>query len=78
MGCSRVTSLPPGKVDLILCDRAPANTSLLPLAVKMNGVLSYTGAERTGSEIKHALSAMNVFVCSGLHKSLSLNIHMIC
>ena len=51
MGCSHVTSLPPGKVDLVLCDRTPANASFLPSVVKMNGVLSYTGAERTGSEI---------------------------
>ncbi|EDR00316.1 uncharacterized protein LACBIDRAFT_314462 [Laccaria bicolor S238N-H82] len=29
IGCRRVTSLPPGRVVLIFCDKTPANASLL-------------------------------------------------
>ena len=47
MGCRCVTSFPPGSVDLIRCERTPAKASLLPSVVRMNGVPSYTGAERT-------------------------------
>ena len=78
MGCRCVTSFPPGSVDLILCARTPANASLLPSVVRMNGVPSYTGAESTGSEMSHALRAMKVFVCSAVHLSPSLKALMIC
>src|ERR1700678_1890110 len=78
MGCRHVTSFPPGSVDLICCDRAPAKASLLPSVVRMNGVPSYTGAERTGSEMSLALRSMKVLVCFAVHWSLSLNPLMIC
>ena len=64
IGCRQVTSFPPGSVSLILCDNMPAKASLLLSVVKMNGILSYLGAERTSSAMSHALRSMNVFVCS--------------
>ena len=78
MGCKHVTCFPPGRVDFILCARTPAKASLHPSVVRTNGVPSYTGAERTGSEISFALRAMNVFVCSGVHNSLSLKVFISC
>ena len=78
IGCRWVTSFPPGSVVLILCDNTPAKVSLLLSVVKINGVPSYLGAERTSSEMSHALRAMNVFVCSVFQLSSSLKALMIC
>src|SRR5271168_1711504 len=38
IGCKRVTSLPPGSVDLIFCDKTPANASLLVLGSPVSGL----------------------------------------
>lgn len=78
IGCRCVTSFPPGRVDLILCARMPVKASLHPSVVKMNGVPSYTGAGRTGSKMSQALRAMDVFMCSGVYRSLSLKALIIC
>jgi hypothetical protein len=52
---------------VIHCDEMPPKVSALPSVVRMNGVPSYLGAERTGSETSLAFSTMNVFVCSAVY-----------
>src|SRR6266699_3062156 len=72
IGCRHLTVLPPGSVVVIRWDRTPAKASALPSIVRMKGVPSYRGAERTGSETSLAFSARNVLVCSAVHLSPSL------
>ena len=64
IGCNRVTSFPPGNVDLIFCERTPANASLHAFVIRIKCVLSKWGAVSTGSETNQAFKFTKVAVCS--------------
>ena len=63
-GCRCLTFFPPANVVVILCDSTPAKASFDPSVVKIIGVPSKRGGQRTGSEMSMLFSFMNVSECS--------------
>ena len=72
MGCSRVTTFPPGSGVAIFWESTPAKASLHVSVVRMKCVPSKRGAVSTGSETRCAFKLTKVAVCSSFQCSWSL------
>jgi hypothetical protein len=77
MGSSRSTHFPDGLCMHVRWDSTAARPSWHPSDVMTNGEPLYLGAWRIGHDTNAAFRSRNAFVCSCIHRLLSLKSHKV-